>query len=458
MAAIALDRGASSPRIERLAPQDDFLYMASQLSDDDPAKTRGTHQYIRAFVCLNRVKELVRNHQRSWSHGEINDLVDNEKAMECVSLFLEALILTDCRLPLTGELIRGLPRARLVNHCTRESIPHAADREVDASTQFAGVSVDHFLLLLCGAHLANLCGMTDLCRRLCDELELHLDDDWTVDNAELSSERGLRFALATIGLKASRRQFRDAVAGKPRQGPFGSTHDDPSEMLLRTGHWCKVLALARPNSPVGHYNLGWYATQNGETPEVHGYYTQCMVAADVVEDDIFAAMARIQLGGIMTLGWSPNDFLVGDIRRLAKEIKHRLNRLDTWGMTRFVHGETSFEDCLMSWLQKNEDNPDTAVISREHLQQQPPTPPPPTRRPSNRGQRNPVSIAISSNQAAPPEDDEEATTYRCDHCFSYVVAIRRCSQCRVAQYCSRNCQRRAWKQHKKTCTPPPEET
>ena len=48
--------------------------------------------------------------------------------------------------------------------------------------------------------------------------------------------------------------------------------------------------------------------------------------------------------------------------------------------------------------------------------------------------------------AAPPED-----THRCFHCQSDGAKMC-CSQCHLAWYCERPCQKKHWKQHKKACT------
>ena len=45
---------------------------------------------------------------------------------------------------------------------------------------------------------------------------------------------------------------------------------------------------------------------------------------------------------------------------------------------------------------------------------------------------------------------------QCDHCAVYPRqqgTLKICSRCRVAKYCSQECQRAAWKQHKKMCHP-----
>lgn len=40
---------------------------------------------------------------------------------------------------------------------------------------------------------------------------------------------------------------------------------------------------------------------------------------------------------------------------------------------------------------------------------------------------------------------------KCDYCGQSIMPLKRCSQCRSVSYCNRECQRAAWKTHKKYC-------
>ncbi|KAF8814880.1 ankyrin [Phlegmacium glaucopus] len=42
---------------------------------------------------------------------------------------------------------------------------------------------------------------------------------------------------------------------------------------------------------------------------------------------------------------------------------------------------------------------------------------------------------------------------RCDHCLRMDRSLKNCSKCRVARYCSVECQGKAWPEHKTTCQP-----
>ena len=45
----------------------------------------------------------------------------------------------------------------------------------------------------------------------------------------------------------------------------------------------------------------------------------------------------------------------------------------------------------------------------------------------------------------------EPDTHRCFHCQSEGTNYQRCSQCKMAWYCSHSCQKIHWKQHKRAC-------
>ena len=47
--------------------------------------------------------------------------------------------------------------------------------------------------------------------------------------------------------------------------------------------------------------------------------------------------------------------------------------------------------------------------------------------------------------------DTWVTVYTCSHCRAKGHAMPKCSQCEVAHYCDRNCQRAHWKIHKHAC-------
>ena len=49
-----------------------------------------------------------------------------------------------------------------------------------------------------------------------------------------------------------------------------------------------------------------------------------------------------------------------------------------------------------------------------------------------------------------------ARTPCCANCGRVDLALKKCVRCKQASYCGAECQKAAWKQHKKACEPPKE--
>ncbi|KAL6715380.1 hypothetical protein ACLMJK_006341 [Lecanora helva] len=59
------------------------------------------------------------------------------------------------------------------------------------------------------------------------------------------------------------------------------------------------------------------------------------------------------------------------------------------------------------------------------------------------------SYPIASTSSHPPSKSASKPT--CDQCGLDGVEMKLCQRCRVARYCNRECQKAAWKEHKKVC-------
>lgn len=85
----------------------------------------------------------------------------------------------------------------------------------------------------------------------------------------------------------------------------------------------------------------------------------------------------------------------------------------------------------------------------------------PVAAPPQAGARTPVSAARAEDRSPRVGDlvDDFAPCARpeCGAMESLDDPFGACAQCKVAKYCSVACQRKHWKQHKKTCRPPPQE-
>ena len=62
---------------------------------------------------------------------------------------------------------------------------------------------------------------------------------------------------------------------------------------------------------------------------------------------------------------------------------------------------------------------------------------------------------VAAAAASGDYDNEASMESRplCGNCKTAVNRSKRCSRCRLAAYCSKDCQKKAWKKHKKICLP-----
>jgi len=74
------------------------------------------------------------------------------------------------------------------------------------------------------------------------------------------------------------------------------------------------------------------------------------------------------------------------------------------------------------------------------------------------------TMSLLSASQGKPIRSAEALVYNkqmnktCQHCGKTVVKSLRCSKCKITVYCSKECQRVAWKQHKSECVPVSQQT
>ena len=47
--------------------------------------------------------------------------------------------------------------------------------------------------------------------------------------------------------------------------------------------------------------------------------------------------------------------------------------------------------------------------------------------------------------------NDQTVRLTCDGCGKPGLCLKQCSACRIARYCSRECQKRAWPEHKAAC-------
>ena len=65
------------------------------------------------------------------------------------------------------------------------------------------------------------------------------------------------------------------------------------------------------------------------------------------------------------------------------------------------------------------------------------------------------SSTASEHMNYPEVPEPPGSVIRCSSCNTKVGTLKFCAKCRRIQYCSRDCQRKAWPTHKLVCKEPP---
>ena len=65
--------------------------------------------------------------------------------------------------------------------------------------------------------------------------------------------------------------------------------------------------------------------------------------------------------------------------------------------------------------------------------------------------RKEKGLQSKAKSKAKSKSKSEPDTHRCFHCQSEGTNYQRCSQCHMAWYCQKSCQKLHWKHHKRAC-------
>jgi hypothetical protein len=167
---------------------------------------------------------------------------------------------------------------------------------------------------------------------------------------------------------------------------------------------------------------------------VHHFRTASILADDAGED-IVRATARIELTGCIISGGAGDWVDVDEVQAMWGEARLVRKGLKLWAMDEYAIGESASSDYVRQWLRQ----------IKERSPGPPDGPPPP-------GSGFPDRV-----KAWPPMSRKNGrdTGYRknevCDECGCFAHKLSSCSRCGMAHYCSRTCQKKAWKLHKKVC-------
>jgi hypothetical protein len=319
------------------------------------------------------------------------------------------------------------------------------------------------------------------------------------------TEASLRFALGMVGVKIARRLYRqrDDRQAFPDSKPVSSkTLLDSIETFARDQ--CKF----RPTSGAGFWNLGWIAQQSVAKRGVHplegaaemlALMKQCFAIADADDDDFLKAEARIEAAMCMVLG---GDGIVGytvlgnesgqaqrdmrsdksrstrqvaedvtilplrvmgetdaircacieyekrrmstgvpmteikaeeslivprwEVLRLWNEAMSSYDSIKRWGYECFVYGEVAGWDIVVHFLQRTCHNQAGQYASAPMV----------------------PGFPCARDKGYGAEQNGTGCTF-CGKTDSEKVM--KCSRCKSASYCSKDCQKGDWKKHKPIC-------
>lgn len=165
------------------------------------------------------------------------------------------------------------------------------------------------------------------------------------------------------------------------------------------------------------WNFGWlYSLGFSNYQTVYQYLHECILRAD--EDnsnDFLSAKARWDLAGCAMLGGGGPMFDLRDIRQYRDEAMQYEEKLAFIGMKFYVQGESMFGKLVTDHLRK---------VHKKASSMQP--------------------------QLKPVKSSKTALVV-CHSCLGRGDGLKACSACKGVKYCSRECQKKDFKVHKKVC-------
>eukprot|EP00562_Extubocellulus_spinifer_P011313 CAMPEP_0178553268 /NCGR_PEP_ID=MMETSP0697-20121206/7729_1 /TAXON_ID=265572 /ORGANISM="Extubocellulus spinifer, Strain CCMP396" /LENGTH=591 /DNA_ID=CAMNT_0020186179 /DNA_START=115 /DNA_END=1890 /DNA_ORIENTATION=- len=231
---------------------------------------------------------------------------------------LRAINLTDWRVAFTTDILQPLRIPTCFSSITRAAFPAGSSSEIC----LANVGAKDFVCLLVAAVVGSFGRLASSSLRIVHELRVHAEEgyswlDWNdLTNVKGSDGRPLtenevRFALATVAIKVTRRMYRSGASGSPMESsPF---FDQPHEkdLLASIEVFSKDQRTFRPQCGTGYFNLGWVASQapairgtNGLTAAADSleYMTKAYETAELEDDDLLKSAARIEAAACLILG------------------------------------------------------------------------------------------------------------------------------------------------------------
>ena len=153
-----------------------------------------------------------------------------------------------------------------------------------------------------------------------------------------------------------------------------------------------------------------------------------MAKADAEGDDLLAAaVARYELAGNITLGVEGPTFTKARIQALASEAREMEKALTRLGMDSVVEDSSQLAQMVKDWLRSKMHAAPAQSFDSETL------------RLHGHGTEGGGKVGSADRP------------HRCNHCMDHFASVSACAGCRLQRYCSRECQKAAWKGHKAEC-------
>jgi hypothetical protein len=430
---------------------------------------------------------------------------------QCVSL-IEAMSLTDQRVAVTSSVVENFPLPSCWCHVItlaplegKNSVRQLGNLNAESFVVLLATAIvvamtnsSHLALLI--LHELRIHAEGNFAELVWEDLEFTPIDSL----ATKPTEAGLRFALGMVGVKMARRLYRQ----RDERKCFAHSKPVSGKVLLDSIEtFARDQCKFRRTCGTGYWNLGWIAHQSVAKRGVHplegaaemlGLMKQCFAIADVEDDDFLKAEARIEAAMCMVYGAdgivgykvlgnqrcqaqrdmrsekSRSAPQVGDItiapvsasgdtdeitfacveyekRRMStgvpattqesgetliiprwevlklwNEAMSAYDSINHWGHGCVVYGETAGWDIVVDFLQRTSQ--------------------------MNVGQYAPAPLVPGFPVVRDRGYDGESRSTGCAFCGKINGAtIMKCSRCKTATYCSKDCQIGDWKKHKPIC-------
>jgi hypothetical protein len=428
---------------------------------------------------------------------------------QCVSL-IQAMYLTDMRTSISGVIFQNFPLP--IGWC---NFPVLAPLEgKDSKIQLGKLDVESFVVLLASAISLALTTTPHYALRILHELRIQAEGNFpeliweNLESIQVEpiatkpNEASLRFTLSIVGIKMARHLYRER---EERQIHPGVKPVSTKVLLNSVETFARDQIKFRPTCGAGYRVLGWIAMQSvakrGVNPlegaaEMLAIMKQCMAIADTEDDDILKAVARIeaamciiygaegiveyrdrqgqaqrdlrsdksrreqQVGvvtfdslrvfgatdeirqkcveyekrrmssGVPSTTLEPGERWIlprWEVLKLWNEAMSAYDAIARWGHECFVYSETSGWGLVVNFLQRT-----------EHLEI---------------GVYAQVGVVPGFPVARDTGDrDGESLCTGCAFCRKIdCPSVMKCSRCKSASYCSKECQKGDWKDHKAVC-------